>query len=141
MSDYVKKKVIRYPIDAEVAIAYKCDDFWDLEDKFKEIDKDFGNWKLKPRFELDSSYNSKQGKSRYYLDYILNYEYGACDGDFGISQELTEKLKDKYKPIFEKFIEDIDVNKFRLVKFCYYNGCDCPDYYETTPPMTDDEEW
>ena len=74
MSDYVKKKVIRYPIDAEVAIVYKCDDFWDLENKFKEIDKDFGNWKLKPRFELDSSYNSKQGKSRYYLDYILNID-------------------------------------------------------------------
>lgn len=141
MSAYIKKKVIRYPIGPEVLKQYNCEKEWNLEDKFEEIDKDFENRRIKPRFELDGTYNSKERKSKYYLDYVLNYEYDACDNDFGISQELTEEQKSKYKELFGKFIKDIDENKFRLVKFCYYNGCDCPDYYETTPAMTDDEEW
>lgn len=140
MSDYVKKKVIRYPIGLEVLRQYDCEKD-DLEYKLKEIDSDFDNWRVLPRFEIDITYNDKQDKSMYYLDYILNYEYGACDGDFGISQELTEEQKAKWTEVFKKFIKDIDANKFRLVKFCYYNGCDCPDYYETTPPMVDDEKF
>lgn len=141
MSDYVKKKVIRYPIGPEVFEQYNCKSDFELEKKFKEIDKDFDNWKIRPRFEIDYPYNRKEEKSKCYLDYILNYEYGACDGDFGISQELTEEQKEKYKLLFEKFIKNIETSKFRLVKFCYYNGCDCPDYYDITPPMTDDEKW
>ena len=140
MSDYVKKKVIRYPIGLEVLTQYNCEKD-DLEYKLKDIDSDFDNWRVLPRFEIDITYNDKQGESMYYLDYVLNYEYGACDGDFGISQELTEEQKAKWAKVFKKFIKDIDTNKFRLVKFCYYNGCDCPDYYETTPPMLDDEKF
>lgn len=140
MSDYVKKKVIRYPIGPEVLRQHNCE-IDDLEYKLKEIDKEFGNWRTLPRFEIDGAYNFETRESKDYLDYVLNYEYGACDGDFGISQELTEEQKAKWAEIFKKFINDIDPNKFRLVKFCYYNGCDCPDYYETTQAMLDDEKF
>lgn len=42
MSDYVKKKVIRYPIDKEIFDYYGIKDYeWDIVDKFKEIDSKF----------------------------------------------------------------------------------------------------
>lgn len=141
MSDYVLKKAIRYPIDEKILEYYKVEDYYfDLEDKLKEIDKNFGEHPYKNKFELDSGYNDEDRELKYYIDYVLKYEYGADCGDFGISQLLTQEQQEKYKKMFEKFIPDIDVNKFRLVKFCYYNGVDCPDYYEVTPPMTDDED-
>ena len=141
MSDYVKKKVIRYPIEKEIFDYYKIEDYeWDIVDKFKEIDSQFEEFPEKGEIGFDCTYNDKEEKNKYYIDYVLSYKYGVDCGDFGISQLLTEEQKEKYKPIFEKFIPDIDTNKFRLVLFCYYNGCDCPDYYEVTPPINDEEE-
>ena len=141
MSDYVKKKVIRYPIDKKIFDYYGIEDYeWDIVEKFKEIDPKFEEFPNKGEIGFDCAYNDEDEENKYYIDYVLSYKYGADCGDFGISQLLTEEQKQKYKPIFEKFIPNIDVNKFRLVLFCYYNGCDCPDYYEVTPPISDEEE-
>lgn len=141
MSDYVKKKVIRYPIDKEIFKHYGIEDYeWDIVKKFKEIDPKFEELPCKGQIGFDDTYNSYDEENKYYIDYVLAYTYGADCGDFGISQLLTEEQKEKYKPMFEKFIPNIDTSKFRLVLFCYYNGCDCPDYYDVTPPITDDEE-
>ena len=141
MSSYVLKKAIRYPINDELLKYYKVEDYYfDLEEKLKEIDKEFGEFPPKNKFELDSGYNEKERKEKYYIDFVITYKYGADSGDFGISQLLNKEQHLKYKEMFSKFIPNIDENKFRLVKFCYYNGVDCPDYYEVTPPMTDEDE-
>ena len=134
MSDYVREKVIRYPIEEDLIKANNCEDAYDLEKIFRKIDEDFGTWdRDKKKFEIFGTDKAE------YIDYVLDYEYGACSGDFGYSQMLTEKQIEKYKPMFEKFIPNLDVSKFRLVLFCYYNGCDCPDYYEVTE-ITYEEE-
>ncbi len=125
MSDYVKERVIRYPIEKDLLDRYNCKDAYDLERKLIEIDADFGSFnKDKNKFAIFGTDSAE------YIDYILDYSYGECAGDFGFSRLLSEKQKEKYKPMFEKFIPELDTSKFRDVIFCYYNGCDCPDYYE-----------
>lgn len=140
MSDYVRAKVIRYPLD-DFYKKMKFDDMFELEDFFKRIDKTFGSYSSHLNtFTIKSTWN---GESHYYLDYFLNYGYGSDMGDYGISYELNEEQKEKWKDKFSKYLKNIDKDKFRLVEYCYYNGCDCPDYYEVTPKedITDNDKW
>lgn len=136
MSDYVRAKVIRYPLD-DFYKKMKFDDEYELEEYLKNIDKNFENY----TFAVNYTYGNNA--SHIYLDYTLNYEYGATMGDYGISYELTEEQKEKWKEKFSKYLKDIDKDKFRLVEYCYYNGCDCPDYYEVIPKeeITDNDKW
>lgn len=140
MSDYVRAKVIRYPLD-DFYKKMKFDDMFELEEFFKGIDETFGSYSSHLNtFTVKCTWN---GELHYYLDYFLNYEYGSDMGDYGISYELTEGQKEKWKDRFGKYLKDIDKDKFRLVEYCYYNGCDCPDYYEVTPKeeITDNDKW
>ena len=119
----------------------KFDDVYELEEFFKGIDETFGICSSHLNtFTVECTCN---GEFHYYLDYFLNYEYGSDMGDYGISYELTEGQKEKWKDRFGKYLKDIDKDKFRLVEYCYYNGCDCPDYYEITPKeeITDNDIW
>lgn len=140
MSDYVRAKVIRYPLD-DFYEKMKFEDMFELEEFFKGIDGTFGNCSSHLNtFTVKCTWN---WESHYYLDYFLNYEYGSDMGDYGISYELTEEQKEKWEDRFGKYLKDIDKDKFRLVEYCYYNGCDCPDYYEITPreEITDNDKW
>lgn len=144
MSDYVRKKVIRYPLNLWMD-ERGIEDYYDLEEYFEglgNIPVGFYNSKINS-FTIDSGYNSKTKTTNYYLDYLLNYDYGSEMGDYGISFTLLSKQKNKWEKEFNKIIDNIDKDKLRLVEFCYYNGCDCPDYYEVTPKekLTDDEQW
>lgn len=135
MSDYVRTKVIRYPLD-DFYKKMKFDDEYELEEFLKNIDKNFENY----TFAVHYTYGNNT--SHIYLDYTLNYEYGSEMGDYGISYELTEEQKEKWKDKFGKYLKDIDKDKFRLVEYCYYNGCDCPDYYEVKKQeITDNDKW
>jgi hypothetical protein len=66
-----------------------------------------------------------------FIDYVLDYEYDA-DGEFGKTRALTENEKKKYLPVFEKIDPEINMDFVRLVEFCWYNGCEAPDYYDHT---------
>lgn len=125
MSDYVRYKEIMYPITEEdiKKIGFNSiDDYWDsFSWNYQENDNfDFQS----PVAKVDGDY-----VSNYYLCYVLKYEYGANCDDFGRSRPLNAVEQEKYKEIFSKKLKDVDPSKFRLVDFCYYNGCDAPDYY------------
>ncbi len=141
MSDYVRAKVIRYPLNSFYKkMGFKNSE--ELESFFEKIDKNFEAYSSKlDTFTLEYTYGNH--KSYIYLDYILNYEYGSDMGDYGMAYELTEGQKEKWKDKFSKYLKDIDKDKFRLVEYCYYNGCDCPDYYEIVPreEITDNDKW
>lgn len=145
MSDYIRKKVIRYPLNLWMD-EREIEDDYDLEEYIKSLELDvpinFYGSKINT-FVIDSGYNSETKTINYYLDYLLNYDYGSEMGDYGISFTLLSKQKNKWEKKFNKIINNIDKDKFRLVEYCYYNGCDCPDYYEITPreEITDNDKW
>ena len=65
---------------------------------------------------------------RRFVDYLLEYDDDS-DGDYGKVRELYNSEKDRYRGIFQQ-LGPIDMNKVRLVEFCWYNATDAPDYYD-----------
>ena len=127
MSTYVREKVLRVPFD-KYAQFFKLeiddpDDMpWSVARKYPNLwgYGDIGMFQFSPTEEL-------------YVDYVLDYEYD-CDGEYGKVRELYPSEKAKYLPKFLDIFSHINMNDVKLVEFCWYNGCDAPDYYE---PMND----
>lgn len=121
MSSYVREKVLRIPIKYTNLEAK----YGDLESVFDNIANDFPElyeYATVGKFQLAPT-------EGYFLDYVLDYEYDA-DGEFGKIRDLYESEKQKYKPIFDQILGDCDMDKVRLVEFCWYNCCEAPDYYD-----------
>ena len=135
MSDYVRIKAVRYKIPMEIIEEVKnknedfwCDDIAEYFNKEKEIINIRYNNKLN-NLNIGSGLNYKTDKYEYFIDYILDYEYGAS-GDFENVRELTETEYNKYKEVFKRVISDIKPGELRLVHYCYYNGVDEPSVWD-----------
>lgn len=108
MSDYVRNKAVFYPVSRELA-----NDVLDniIKDPFEIEVMDDGN------------------NINYYLCYNLYSTYGEESGDFGRNRSLTDVEQAKYKKLFSEYLDDIDPQKFKYIDYCYYNCCECTDYY------------
>lgn len=130
MSDYVKEKVLRIPVSdndiKEIISKYQVNDLWEL--KFIVANFDYAEV---GKFQVAPTCGN-------FIDYVLKYDYGSCFGDYGKVRELTENEKHKYQPIFNELWEGFDINKVRLVEFCWYNCCEAPDYYELQDDFSDE---
>ena len=131
MSDYVRIKAIRYKI-GDIIIK-------DLEKEIEEKDllespaellakkyklPDYFEHKLND-FTINNGYDFKNKKEDLFLDYMLDYEYGAS-GDFESVRLLTDNEFNKYRELFSKYFNIIRNDELRLVHYCYYNGGDEP---------------
>lgn len=125
MSDYCHEKVLRIPITLEDLNMQDSDDLnYDLEEKYPELFQ-YGTPKM---FQIAPT-------EEFFLDYVLKYNYGWDSGDWGKTRELYESEKNKYRPIFQQILPNVDMDKVKLVEFCWYNCSEAPDYYE---PLKDD---
>ncbi len=131
MSDYVKIKAIALPIDA-TDILEKCHttDIYDCEDYLYGQTDLYENWDMenegKPYFEIEST------DKNIYINLVLYYEYGAIQGNFAYSWDMTDEDIEKYKPYFDLLNIQYDVSKLRKVAYCWYNAAEPPDFYD--PP-------
>ena len=134
MSDYVRIKAIRFKIP-DVIIQ-------DVQKKIKEEDlfespteilikqynlSDYFELKLN-EFTINSGYDFKNKKHDLFLDYMLDYEYGAS-GDFESVRLLTENEFNKYQKLFSQYFNIIRKDELRLVHYSYYNGEDEPSVF------------
>lgn len=124
MSDYVRKKCVRFKIPQNIIDELKNKEDW-IVDLLLEKYNVKESYHTKDDFTINSGLNYDTDEYEYFLDYQLDYEYGAS-GDFENVRELTEKEYNKYKEIFKKVISDIKPGELRLVHYCYYNGVDEP---------------
>ena len=128
MSDYVRKECVRFKIPQSIIEELKNDEDWIVD-------------LLLEKFQLKDGYNTEKGftigygedfdnnKTDYFLDYQLDYEYGAS-GDFENVRLLTDTEFEKYSRMFAKYFNEIGRDELRLVNYSYYNGCDEPSVYE-----------
>lgn len=127
MSDYKREKVLRIPFEDLCLDIKESDDLsYDLWKKFGDIFYWCGS--CEGKFELAPT-------TRMFIDFVLESEYGSDCGDWGKVRELYPQEIDKYKKVFQKICPTVDMSKVRLVEFCWYNGCEAPNYYD---PMEDD---
>lgn len=133
MSTYVREKVLRIPrYRLNFAhIVRKMEEKFPNEDVMDDLGfyiesavpdlfgyGDVGKFQLSPTDEP-------------FIDYVLDYELDA-DGEYGKTRALTDNEKKKYLPVFQKIDPEINMEFVRLVEFCWYNGCEAPDYYDET---------
>lgn len=128
MSDYVHKKVIRYPLQG-------------LMDKLNVKDPDDCEEELKDK--LVNLYGNKYGfeieitDKNWYLDFVYYNTCGESSGDFGIVRLATENEINLLFPYYSELFSEININKIRAVEYSYYNCCECTNYYEL-PENNDD---
>lgn len=133
MSTYVREKVLRIPRHKLnfANIARKLEEKFpgeevmdDLGYYIEEAFPDLFDYGTKKKFQLAPTCES-------FIDYVLEYEWD-CDGEYGKIRELYDSEKEKFRPIFQQLDPDINMDFVRLVEFCWYNGCEAPDYYDIT---------
>ena len=139
MSDYVHNKQVAYPIaehEPYLMEKYisKIKDKWSFVDnvidiKFvDELNPLFVPGREVGKFDVECFYDYENDKANYYLVYTLYTNYGGESSDFGRSRFLTSTERAKYKKIFEQ-IMPIDETKLKYLDYCWYNCCECEDYY------------
>lgn len=127
MSDYVRKKSVRFKIPQNIINEFDLEDY--IEDKLKEKYNLKDSYKIYDDFTINSGLNYKKDEYEYFLDFQLDYEYGAS-GDFENVRLLTDDEFKKYSRLFAKYFNEIGRDELRLVHYCYYNGVDEPSVYE-----------
>ena len=125
MSDYVHSKVIRLPFPAEIMQKCQTSDAYDCEDYLSSLLGDL--WKSPREKGFEIEYTNKAT----YIDWVYYYTYGEDSGDFGSSRMLTQAELDIIKPYFDKLGVNYSHSDLRRVEYCYYNCCECVDYYST----------
>lgn len=128
MSDYVRKKCVRFKIPQNIIDKLKNDDDWivDLLQQKYNVKESFNTVN---DFTIGYGEDFDNDKTDYFLDYQLDYEYGAS-GDFENVRLLTDTEFEKYSRMFAKYFNEIGRDELRLVHYCYYNGCDEPSVYK-----------
>ena len=127
MSDYVRKKCVRFKIPQNIINEFDLEDY--IEDKLKEKYNLKDSYEIKNDFTINSGLNYGNDEYEYFLDFQLDYEYGAS-GDFENVRLLTDNEFKKYSRLFAKYFNEIGRDELRLVHYCYYNGADEPSVYE-----------
>lgn len=112
MSDYVRNKAVFYPISKEL---------------YEKLD-----YELEEPFKTEVFYDGDS--LNYYLCYVLEHTYGEESTGFGLSRMLTQDETNMYVMLFSDYLNNIDPNKFKLIDYCYYNCCECEDYYKKHDP-------
>ena len=135
MSTYVREKVLRIPRH-KMNFAHIVRK---LEEKFpgEDIMNDLGFYieDLDDLFDYGEVNKFQLAPTEEpFIDYVLDYEYD-CDGEYGKVRDLYDSEKEKFRPIFQQLDPDINMDYVILVEFCWYNGCEAPNYYD---PMEDE---
>ena len=129
MSDYVRKKCVRFKIPQNIIDELKNDDDWIVDlllEKYQLKDEYVAK---KDDFTIGYGEDFDNDITNYFLDYLLDYEYGSS-GDFESVRLLTDNEFEKYSRKFAKYFSEIGRDELRLVHYCYYNGVDETSVYE-----------
>ncbi len=121
MSDYHRNKVLRVPFDKVGLNPNDYDDVgYDLWKKFGDMF--YWNGSSTGKFDIAPT-------EEFFIDFVLESEYGADCGEWGKVRELTEVEMALYEPVFKKLYDNINMRDVRLVEYCWYNCSEAPGYY------------
>lgn len=130
MSTYVREKVLRIPFEKLFKIC-------SISDWFTSDDLDDRSWLLEKKFPNEFEY-ATVGKFQTsptedeFIDFVLEYEWGSCCEEFGKVRDLYDIEKANFLPVFQRLNPDFTLENManvKVVEFCWYNGCEAPNYY------------
>lgn len=129
MSDYVRKKCIRFKIPQNIIDELGNEEDWIVDLLLQKYKLKYEYETKKANFTIGYGEDFDNNATNYFLDYLLDYEYGASE-DFESVRLLTDNEFEKYSRKFAKYFSEIGRDELRLVHYSYYNGTDEPSVYE-----------
>lgn len=134
MSDYRRVKALRIPICYVNLAKYipklkelELNEDWsdNLVETLPQVCPELFSWSDEVnKFE----YTITEGS--HYIDYTLEVSRDGNEGEYTKHRLLTKQEKRKYEPIFHKMDDDLDMNRVRLVEYCWYTCSEPPDCYD-----------
>ena len=113
MSARIKMSVLRVPCE-QVGV----DDPWAFAEAHGAF---FPDWGTYPHFAVAPTV-------RPFIDYVLR-EHIPDGPSQGKTRGLTAAERRRYEPAFRALFPAVDMRDVRFVEFCWYDGCEAPDYY------------
>lgn len=114
MSARIEMRVLRVPCE-KVGVA----DPWAYSEEHEDL---FPAWGPYPHFAAAPTV-------RPFIDYVLMERLSSKES-YGKTRALTPGERKRYEPAFRRLFPDLDMEDVRYVEFCWYDGCEAPDYYE-----------
>lgn len=129
MSDYVRKKCIRFKIPQNIIDELENEEDWIVDLLLQKYKLKYEYETKKDNLTIGYGEDFDNNVTNYFLDYLLDYEYGAS-GDFESVRLLTDNEFEKYSRKFAKYFSEIGRDELRLVHYSYYNGADEPSVWK-----------
>lgn len=129
MSDYVRKKCIRFKIPQNIIDELENEEDWIVDLLLQKHKLKYEYETKKDNLTIGYGEDFDNNVTNYFLDYLLDYEYGAS-GDFESVRLLTDNEFEKYSRKFAKYFSEIGRDELRLVHYSYYNGTDEPSVWK-----------
>lgn len=129
MSDYVRKKCIRFKIPQNIIDELENEEDWIVDLLLQKYKLKYEYEAKKDNLTIGYGEDFDNNVTNYFLDYLLDYEYGAS-GDFESVRLLTDNEFEKYSRKFAKYFSEIGRDELRLVHYSYYNGTDEPSVWK-----------
>lgn len=129
MSDYVRKKCIRFKIPQNIIDELENEEDWIVDLLLQKYKLKYEYETKKDNLTIGYGEDFDNNVTNYFLDYLLDYEYGAS-GDFESVRLLTDNEFEKYSRKFVKYFSEIGRDELRLVHYSYYNGTDEPSVWK-----------
>ncbi len=102
-----------------------------------EEERDNLEFSLKDPFSYEE-FKGRNDNINCYLFFSLYHTYGQRSDNFGSSRKCTAKEIAQYAPVFAEVLgKEIDTDKLKYIEFCWYNCCECQDYYEDEPEVSE----
>lgn len=122
MSEYVRYKVLRLPLINAGPPYAKYENAYAVADG---ADSGHFQWGTVGKFMPAPTEGSK------YIDYVLEKEYEG-GSEWGRTRELSAEELNFARSKFLCVTPNANWLRIKLVEYCYYNGCDAPDYYDAS---------
>lgn len=129
MSDYVRKKCIRFKIPQNIIDELENEEDWIVDLLLQKYKLKYEYETKKDNLTIGYGEDFDNNVTNYFLDYLLDYEYGASE-DFESVRLLTDNEFEKYSRKFAKYFSEIGRDELRLVHYSYYNGTDEPSVWK-----------
>lgn len=129
MSDYVRKKCIRFKIPQNIIDELENEEDWIVDLLLQKYKLKYEYETKKDNLTIGYGEDFDNNVTNYFLDYLLDYEYGTS-GDFESVRLLTDNEFEKYSRKFAKYFSEIGRDELRLVHYSYYNGTNEPSVWK-----------
>ncbi len=122
MSTYVREKVLRLPVNRYVDVD-ALEDIDDFKMDFEKAHPGLFSYGTVGKFSWGPC-------DDLFIDFVIDREYDAYDGEWGKTRALYPTEAAKYYAEFHRLFSEINMADVRLVEFCWYNCTEADSYYD-----------